>query len=79
MICDADVIRRVLENLISNAVKFTTSDGTIRVKVQRNAADVTISVSDDGHGIAADRRGKILKSLDRQRGGNNIDILPAFD
>src|SRR5438874_2539797 len=48
--CDDDVIRRVLENLISNAVKFTKSDGTIRIKVQSNAADVTISVSDDGPG-----------------------------
>ena len=26
--CDADVIRRILENLISNALKFTKSDGT---------------------------------------------------
>src|SRR6202043_949403 len=69
MICDADVIRRVLENLISNAVKFTTSDGTIRVKVQRNAADVTISVSDDGHGIAADQHGKIFEKFGQTERG----------
>src|SRR5204863_7975891 len=49
--CDADVIRRILENLISNALKFTKSGGAIRVRVQRNAADAAISVSDDGEGI----------------------------
>ena len=32
--CDADVVRRVLENLISNALKFTKSDGTICVDVE---------------------------------------------
>ena len=49
--CDADVIRRILENLISNALKFTKSDGTIRINVERTGADVTISVSYNGEGI----------------------------
>jgi signal transduction histidine kinase len=67
--CDADVIRRVLENLISNAVKFTKSDGTIRVNVQRNAADVTISVSDDGHGIPRDQHEHIFEKFGQTNSG----------
>jgi len=69
MVCDADVIRRVLENLISNAVKFTKSDGTIRVNVQRNAADVTISVSDDGQGIPADQHKHIFEKFGQTDSG----------
>jgi len=67
--CDADVIRRVLENLISNAVKFTPSDGTIRVKVQPNAVDVTISVSDDGPGIPPDQHGQIFEKFGQTESG----------
>ena len=69
IVCDADVIRRVLENLISNAVKFTKSDGTIRVIVQRNAADVTISVSDDGQGIPPDQHKHIFEKFGQTDSG----------
>ena len=69
MICDADVIRRVLENLISNAVKFTPPDGTIRVRIQRNAADVTISVDDDGQGIPPDQYDRIFEKFGQTESG----------
>jgi signal transduction histidine kinase len=69
VVCDADVIRRVLENLISNAVKFTKSDGTIRVNVQRNAADMTISVSDDGQGIPPDQHKHIFEKFGQTDSG----------
>ncbi len=68
--CDDDVIRRVLENLISNALKFTTSDGTIRVNVECNAADVTISVSDDGQGIPPDQHKHIFEKFGQTESGS---------
>ena len=67
--CDADVIRRILENLISNALKFTKSSGTIRVRVQRNAADATISVSDDGEGIPPDQHEHIFEKFGQTDSG----------
>ena len=67
--CDADVIRRVLENLISNAIKFTKSDGTIRVTVQPNETDVTISVSDDGPGIPPDQHKHIFEKFGQTDSG----------
>jgi signal transduction histidine kinase len=69
VICDTDVIRRVLENLISNAVKFTKSDGMIRVNVQSNAADVTISVGDDGQGIPPDQHKHIFEKFGQTDSG----------
>jgi signal transduction histidine kinase len=69
VVCDADVIRRVLGNLISNALKFTKSDGTIRVNVQPNAADVTISVSDDGQGIPPDQHKHIFEKFGQTDSG----------
>ena len=63
--CDADVIRRVLDNLISNALKFTRSDGTIRLSVQCTVTDVCISVSTMAQGIPADQQEHILRNSDR--------------
>lgn len=67
--CDADVIRRILENFISNALKFTKSDGTIRVGVQRNAATATMSVSDDGEGIPRDQHEHIFEKFGQTDSG----------
>jgi signal transduction histidine kinase len=67
--CDADVIRRILENLISNALKFTKSGGTICVRVQRNAADATVSVSDNGEGISRDQHERIFEKFGQTDSG----------
>ncbi len=61
--CDADVIRRVLENLISNAIKFTRSNGRIVVRVQPDAEEVMISVRDDGQGIPPDQHKHIFEKF----------------
>ena len=51
--CDATLTRQVLNNLISNAIKFT-SEGRIAVHVDRDAnpAFIRVSVIDSGMGIA---------------------------
>ena len=67
--CDSDVIRRVLENLISNALKFTKSDGTICVDVEPEEANVIISVRDDGPGIPPDQHAHIFEKFGQTEGG----------
>ncbi|RPH25285.1 MAG: sensor histidine kinase, partial [Bacteroidales bacterium] len=53
---EAEMIERVLVNLLTNAVKFTPSGGTITLST-RKAADgkVRIEVTDTGEGIAEDK------------------------
>ncbi|PYI90024.1 MAG: hypothetical protein DMF03_05895 [Verrucomicrobia bacterium] len=67
--CDANIVRRILENLISNALKFTKSDGTIRINVQRNGGDVTISVNDNGEGIPPDEQEHIFEKFGQAHSG----------
>jgi signal transduction histidine kinase len=67
--CDANVIRRILENLISNSLKFTKSDGTIRINVRRNGADVTVSVSDNGEGIPPDEQEHVFEKFGQTHSG----------
>ena len=42
----------MISNLVSNAVKFTPVGGRVRLSLERDAREVTLSVSDTGKGIA---------------------------
>jgi signal transduction histidine kinase len=48
---DVDMIRRVLINLLENAVKYTRSGGQITLAASRRQSQVCVSVSDTGPGI----------------------------
>ena len=67
--CDADVIRRVLENLINNALKFTKSDGSICLDVDADDEVATVSVRDDGPGIPPDQHARIFEKFGQTEGG----------
>ena len=47
-------VRQVLDNLITNAIKYSHSGGSVVVTLRRDGEDVTIEVADTGMGIAAD-------------------------
>ncbi len=53
--CDADAVRKIVNNLLSNALKFTPRGGAVEVKVESTAREAVISVSDTGIGIPADQ------------------------
>lgn len=48
---DANMIKLVLRNLISNAIKFTPENGEIRISCRHREAEFIISVADNGIGI----------------------------
>ena len=52
MRCDAVFIGRMFDNLIDNAVKYGKEGGTADISVKKNDAGITVSVADDGIGIA---------------------------
>ncbi|HEY9401535.1 MAG TPA: HAMP domain-containing sensor histidine kinase, partial [Pyrinomonadaceae bacterium] len=51
---DRAKLRRVIVNLLSNALKFTPKGGRVAVRVEQAGAEVRVSVADTGVGIAAD-------------------------
>jgi len=57
---DADMIKTVLRNLVSNAIKFTNKGGVININAVENYGNVTISVSDNGIGIKPDNLAKLF-------------------
>jgi len=48
---DSMKLMQVINNLISNSIKFTEVNGTISIKIEDKNENVLISVSDDGIGI----------------------------
>jgi PAS domain S-box-containing protein len=57
---DAEKLRQILVNLLSNSVKFTPAGGRIEVACDREQGDVTITVTDTGIGIPAHKLGSIF-------------------
>ena len=57
---DIDMIKTVLRNLVSNAIKFTNIGGTIIINAEENSENITISVSDNGIGIKPDSLAKLF-------------------
>jgi len=58
--CDRTLVRRVVENLVGNAIKHTPSSGSILVKVDRNGTTARIEVRDNGRGVPPEARGLIF-------------------
>ena len=79
--CDPDNIERVILNLLSNALKFTKSDGNINVICNENEDFLEIKIKDDGIGISAEFRQRIFdrfvqvdKSFRRNAEGSGIGL-----
>lgn len=57
---DRQMIYTVLRNLISNAIKFTSSGGEIKIHVEKTSQWVKIHISDTGMGIPKKSIGKLF-------------------
>jgi PAS domain S-box-containing protein len=62
---DSDMIRRVISNLLDNAVKYTPSGGSIRLTAEPDEKNVHFSVADSGPGIPAEERHRIFDKYSR--------------
>jgi len=51
---DAGRLQQVAWNLLTNAVKFTSSGGTVSIAIRKRPSSVELIVTDDGQGIAPD-------------------------
>ncbi len=61
LLCDADEIRRVIQNLIDNSLKFTPTGGSICVSMKQHEDKTTVSVSDTGRGIPEENKPKLFQ------------------
>lgn len=65
LMVDKVKIKRVTQNLLTNAIKYTQKNGHIDVVLKNAQKEVVCSVSDNGIGIPADQQGKIFERFFR--------------
>src|SRR5207244_5337286 len=64
---DPEKLRSIVDNLISNAVKFTPPGGTISVRARALAGEAVIEVMDTGPGVPPEERESIFNLFFRGR------------
>jgi PAS domain S-box-containing protein len=69
---DKKIIRNILTNLISNAVKFSKANGIIKVNVSVNNEKLDIVVEDNGIGISNDDKKHLFERFFRGKNATNI-------
>jgi signal transduction histidine kinase len=67
--CDPELTRRVIENLVSNAMKVTTLGGRVRVVIAGSEQRVSVAVTDEGPTVPPEQRIRIFEPyrVDRQQ------------
>ncbi|NJO81755.1 MAG: hypothetical protein HC828_02600 [Blastochloris sp.] len=83
LVADPDLIRRMVANLVSNALKHTPAGTTIRLTAHRDHSGqwILLMVHDDGPGIAADIVSRVFEPYVRgakRSGGGSTGLGLAF-
>ena len=77
---DEELLRRVFENLLSNALRFTLAGGAITVRLEDSGTGLSVAVKDSGVGIAEEQLPEIFKEyvqgapMNEQREGVGLGL-----
>ncbi len=81
---DSDRLYRSISNLIHNAIKYTPAGGVVTIRLESADRDATITISDNGIGIAGadlphifDRCYRVQSDRSRATGGTGLGLAIA--
>jgi two-component system sensor histidine kinase MtrB len=69
---DADRLERVVQNLVSNAVKYSPSNTQVTVRIEKKGPFVLLAVSDQGRGISAEDQKILFQPFGRGRSAERL-------
>ena len=68
-----EMVEQILENLVSNAIKYTMADGTVSVKFSQAAGMIRIEISDTGIGIPKSDRSGLFTEFFRAENARAVE------
>jgi signal transduction histidine kinase len=71
---DPDKLRQVLDQLVSNAVKYSPEGGTVTVSASRRPDGIEVAVADEGVGIPPSERDRIFSKFYKAGGGQGTGL-----
>jgi two-component system sensor histidine kinase GlrK len=60
---DPDQLRVIMDNLFSNAIKYSPGGGTIRITLQQHGGNAVLEVRDEGPGIHQEEKTRIFEAF----------------
>jgi two-component system sensor histidine kinase/response regulator len=75
LLADAGEAEIVLNNLVSNAVKYNRDGGKVTVAIRRKGDAVRIAVTDTGIGLSPEEAGKLFNEFMRIKNEHTVKIL----
>jgi len=63
--CDADRMREAIDNLVSNAIKYSPIGGRITLLVDHDADNTVIRITDEGAGLSPEDLGRLFGRFQR--------------
>ncbi|HYC53197.1 MAG TPA: ATP-binding protein [Gemmatimonadaceae bacterium] len=69
---DAEGIAQVLDNLLENALKFSPSDGVVRVSLREEHGTAVLVVADEGPGVPDDDKDRIFERFYQTSVGRSV-------
>jgi two-component system phosphate regulon sensor histidine kinase PhoR len=78
---DSDRLRRILEHLVDNALKYTPSGGRVNLRVEAEGAGVVVAVEDTGPGVSPEHLLRLFERFyrvdtarSRELGGTGLGL-----
>jgi len=72
---DSDRLERILLNLLSNALKYSSRETPVKIEACRKSGELEISVIDHGQGIAPEDLPRIFDRFSRVKGERRADSV----
>ncbi len=81
--CDAALVRRILENLLTNVIKHTPAGTGMRISIAKGGDRIRVAVHDQGGGVPPEAREKIFEKFGtvqnrRERTYHSVGLGLAF-
>jgi PAS domain S-box-containing protein len=70
---DAQMLRQVLQNLVSNSIKYTPHGGRIDVAITNDGAEVRCAVTDTGIGVPEEARARLFEKFFRAENVSKVE------